>query len=75
MVVEIEGVVNEGPFPIGEPPDEALNQKIESAAVAVNVTVPVPQCEPEVGTGCGVIFIVAVTGVLVLLHPLPDACA
>ena len=61
--MDIDGVINIVPVPTGDPPDAALYQKIESEAVAVNVTAPGPQRDPEVGTGGVVIFIVAVTGV------------
>ena len=54
------------------PPVNALYQSTVSPApgVAVNVTVPVPQREPDVTVGAaGVGLMVAVTEVAVLTHP------
>jgi hypothetical protein len=63
------------PVPRGDPPLDAAYQKIESAAVAVNVTVPVPQCDPPFVVGGDVIVTVAITPERELLQPLPDAIA
>ena len=76
MVVEIEGVVNEVPVPIEDPPVAAANQLIVPAdAVASRETVPVAQrLSGEVLVMVGIEFTVAITAVLeVVVHPVAVA--
>ena len=66
MVAAIDGVVNEVPVPIGDPPVTTAYQLIVPAeAVAPSVTVPVPQTEPGVvPVIVGIGLTVAITAVL-----------
>ena len=76
MVVEIEGVVNEVPVPIEDPPVAAANQLIVPAeAVASRETVPVAQrLSGEVLVMVGMVLTVATTAILdVVVHPLAVA--
>ena len=72
VVVEIIGVVKDGPVPNEDPPVEAANQLIvPTEVVAPRVTVPLPQTDPGVVLVIiGTMLIVAVTGVLeAVVHP------
>ena len=77
MVEEILGVVKLVPVPSDDPPLEAAYQLIIPAeAVAPKVTVPVPHLElGVVPVIVGVVFMVAVTEVLVAVVQLPFVAA
>ena len=73
---EIDGVVNEVPEPIEDPPDEAAYQfTVPAEGVAERTTVPVPQRLAGVDAAIvGLVLIVATTAVLAEL-PQPAVVA
>ena len=78
MVALMLGVVNDIPVPKLVPPVAAAYQlRVPALAVALKVTVPVPQrLAGVVAVMVGIVFTVAVTAVLVaLIHPLLSASA